>query len=85
MQTVWLLISLMFFCLAGCGSRGDLYLPDSTTQQTSKMVNPDISWEYRILGKSQCVSFVDSPKSIAIAMVTGESSKMAAEIFLKTA
>jgi len=37
------------------------------------------------LGKSQCVSFVDSPKSIAIAMVTGESSKMAAEIFTKTA
>ena len=33
---------------------------------------------------SQRVSLVDSPKSIAIAMVTGESVKMAAEIFPKT-
>jgi hypothetical protein len=34
---------------------------------------------------SQRVSLVDSAKSIAIAMVTGESAKMAVEIFPKTA
>jgi len=34
---------------------------------------------------SQRVSLADSSKSIAIAMVTGESVKMAAEIFSKTA
>ena len=34
---------------------------------------------------SQRVSLIDSSKSIAIAMVTGESFKMAAEICPKTA
>jgi hypothetical protein len=52
--------------------------------------NPDISWECRVLGKSQRVSLSDLSKSIAIAMVTGESfpkeiNHGASEIFPKTA
>ncbi len=53
--------------------------------RVSVPINPNISWECRVLGKSQRVSLSDLSKSIAIAMVTGKSVEMAAEIFPKTA
>ena len=53
--------------------------------RVSVPINPVISWECRVLGKSQRVSLSDLSKSIAIAMVTGKSVEMAAEIFPKTA
>jgi len=53
--------------------------------RTAVKPNPDISWECRVLGKSQRVSLADLSKNIAIAMVTGKSVEMDAEIFPKTA